>query len=250
MAVSTILRKMPPRGFVRPTDSRAGFAAAEGVTLAELGNYQGPVYLQFDAMVSEAPDYQASVTQSQVENGETISDHVTLKPLKLVVQGIVSDTPVGLVRQFSSAFQAPTPSKNAHIFLKGLWRNRIPFDFAGGLDYYPSMVITNYAPLSTAETGDALKFTCTMEQVLTVFSQTVLRAKKAAKKSSAGTQPMGGVKSPTDVTASFKGVEPTAGTTTPAVTNFGASGYVSPELKPLGVICGPIPDSSLSALRP
>ncbi len=254
MAISTIFRKMAPRGFVRPADSRAGFSAAEGVPLADLGTYQGAVYLPFDAMVSEAPDYQASATQSQVENGETISDHVTLKPLKLVVQGIITDTPIGLIRQFTSVFQSPSPSKNAHTFLKGLWKNREPFDFAGGLDYYPSMVITNYSPTSTAETGDALKFTCTMEQVLTVFSQTLLTAKRAQKKQSRGQQPLGPIKIPTPVIRdSFHGVEPTAGTIGTPTTNFNSPSFVSPELKPLGVVGDPgafsQPASAFPALR-
>ncbi len=245
MALSTILSKVPARGFVRPSESRAGFSAAEGVALADLSAYQGPVFLQFDAMISEAPDYAATVTQSQVENGETISDHVTLKPLKLVVQGVITDTPIGLIRQFTSVFQAPSPSQNAHIFLKNLWKNRTPFDFAGGLDYYPSMIVTNYQPVNTAETGDALKFTCTMEQVLTVFSQTLPVVRRAAKKTSLGGQPLSPLHvPPEDIKSSFHGVEPTAGTVgtiTPATKSFNLSGYVSSLLQPAGVVKGPTP---------
>jgi ribosomal protein L15 len=97
-AVASLIGFFPKRGFVRPVDS----------VLAPDGNLEsevtGKVYLRFDALVSEAPDYTAVPTQSQVEDGATISDHVTLKPVKLVVQGIITDTPVSLTGQFSAAF--------------------------------------------------------------------------------------------------------------------------------------------------
>lgn len=233
MAISSFLVKAPPRGFVRPQDA---IGANPFVTTPD---YQGPVYLQFDAMISEAPDYQASATQSQVEGGATISDHVTLKPLKLVVQGIVTDTPVGFKRAFSSVFGA-SASAAAHQFIKALWKNRIPFDFVGGLDYYTSMVVVSYNPVNTAETGDALKFTCTLEQVVTVNSQVILTAKKVQKKQSLGQQPLGPIKVPAGaVTSAFKGVEPTAATSNGASALSSNPSLITQTMKPLGMIGDP-----------
>ncbi len=168
------------------------------------------VYLRLDAMISEMPEYDAQPTQSQVEDGETISDHVTLKPVKLAIQGIVTDTPVSFDREFSSQFATPSPSKAAHIFLKTLYENRIPFDFVGGLDVYKSMVISKYAPQNTAETGDSLRFHCTMEQVKTVSTQ-IITTKKASPKTSQGSQLLGKTTPLEDksVHDSFQSISPT-----------------------------------------
>jgi hypothetical protein len=231
MAASTILAsfmgQFPKRGFVSPADSgNQPYAAGHG-----------PVALQLDAMISEAPDYQATATQSQVEDGSVISDHVTIKPLKLTIHGIVTDTPVSLIREFSTAFQNPSPSKAAFTFLTKLYNDRIPFDFVGGLNVYKSMVITAFTPTNTAETGDALRFVCTMEQVRTVSSQ-VITTKKASGKSSQGSQPL------TKITAnegtglhdSFQSISPTrtVSVDTTAAKNFsgklvGVGDFVAPD---------------------
>jgi len=179
MSLSGAFGIFPKRGFVAPADSgKSGYAAA----------YE-PVHLVLDAMISEVPEYTATPTQSQVETGGTISDHVTQKPLKLMVQGIVTDTPIGYGREFTSAFSGSLPSTKAFTFLEDLYLSRQPFDFVGGFRTYRSMVITHFSPTRNAETGDALRFTCTMEQVTIVSSVTLLQVKSAQPKTSHGSQP-------------------------------------------------------------
>jgi hypothetical protein len=181
----------PKRGFVRPEDSAWNVVGPTGPLKPS-----DAVWLSLDAMISEAPKYTATPTQSQVEDGETISDHVTLRPVKLDVHGIVSDTPVsvqGLINTFSGA--GSSPSAKAHQFLLKLYKDRVPFDFVGGLAIYKSMVLTAYEPTNTVETGAALKFSCTMEQILTVstVSLSVAKPKQSAPKKSVGSQTMGAI---------------------------------------------------------
>ncbi len=179
--VQSLIGVFPKRGFVLPEDSVPQVPALKATNV---------VTLRLDALISEAPEFDATPTQSQVESGETISDHVTLKPIRLNIQGIVTDTPVSFDREFAASVANTAPSKAAHVFLKKLYEDRIPFDFVGGFEIYESMVMTKYAPLSTAETGDSLRFHCTLEQIKTVFSQ-VLTSKKGAAKTSRGTQNLG-----------------------------------------------------------
>lgn len=171
------------RGFVKPADSNQSGQLWDNAT--------GPVYLALDATVSEAPSFSANPTQSVVEDGSTISDNVALKPVKVQIHGIVSDTPITLIRSPAS-FGADTPSKAAFKYLRQLLENRIPFDFIGGLTVYKNMVLTEFMPERTAQTGDSLQFKATLEQLIIVASEVVpathYKSKTAVPKQSAGTQ--------------------------------------------------------------
>ena len=205
MAASAILANLiglyPARGFVRPQDSSWN-----------VGKPSEQVYLALDALISEAPEYPATPTQSPVEDATTINDHVQLKPIKLNIHGIVTNSPIGVraVQNFFSPTptatteggpiagaeqaigRADSPAIKAHNWLVNLWKNRIPFDFVGGLGIYKTMVLTNYAPINSAEKGDALQFSATMEQVIVVSTQ-LLAVYKPAKKISKGAQTPTGV---------------------------------------------------------
>jgi hypothetical protein len=169
MALFSVL---PKRGFVNAVDSgKSGYAGAHE-----------PVALVFDAIVSETPEYSATPTQSLVEDGSTISDHVSQKPLRLTVQGIITDTPVGFGRQYANAFGGPNPSAKAFAYIERLFLARTPFDFVGGFRVYKSMVISRWTPTRDAQTGDSLRFGCVMEQVIITQSVKLLQIKAASKK--------------------------------------------------------------------
>jgi hypothetical protein len=182
MTASAILANFaglyPKRGFVHPNDSSWNVV---GPTGPQKPSQQ--VYLALDAMVSEAPEYQATPTQSPVEDATTISDHVCLKPVKLTVRGIVTDTPIG-IRALASSFSGKgSPSKKAYDFLVRLWKERVPFDFVGGFDLYKTMVLTSFQPVNSAEHGDSLQFSCTMEQIIVVSTQKITTIRAGGKKS-------------------------------------------------------------------
>lgn len=57
-------------------------------TLAKLG------VMELDASVSETHEASASLTQTQVEDGFTITDSITLGPKRLTIEGVISQTPL------------------------------------------------------------------------------------------------------------------------------------------------------------
>lgn len=151
--------------------------------------------LQLDATISENYYLNSTPTRSEVEDGAIISDHVTLNPEKLAIEGIVSDTPVSILRTLSGATILSKPSQDAFNFLQGLWRSRAPFDFVGGFQVYSKMVLTNFNPVRTPKTGSVLHFTAVMEKIKIVSSEIVVEQKikdsskkRGGPKSSKGTQ--------------------------------------------------------------
>jgi hypothetical protein len=62
--------------------------------------------VELDCSVQETHERQATLTQSPVEDGSTISDNVVLLPKRLTVEGVVSKTPLGAAGLIGSAISA------------------------------------------------------------------------------------------------------------------------------------------------
>jgi hypothetical protein len=131
------------------------------------------ISLEMDVIISEAPEYTATPTKNQIEDGSDVTDHVALDPVKLSFQAVVSDTPVGWDKVFSGQiFQKRAEA--AHAALLKIRNDRLPFDFVGSLGVYRSMVLTKYSPVSDAKSGKALSFTATIDQITIVKSRTIV----------------------------------------------------------------------------
>jgi hypothetical protein len=154
--VQLLLGKNVKKGFVKPEDS---------------GDTED-IALELDATMVESPEYNATPTMNEVESGASITDHVTLSPETLTIEGIVTNTPIG-IKQLLSGAQFGNPAQDAFLFLKKLYDDRLPFDFVGGLKVYSSMVITGFSPSRTSTTGQALRFRMTMQQIRIVESEVV-----------------------------------------------------------------------------
>lgn len=133
---------------------------------------QETIGLELDVIMTESPEYVATPTSNPVETGANITDHVTLSPERLTIEGIVSNTPVSLFRVLSGVTFSD-PAKDAFEYIYDLYVNREPFDFVGGLDVYRDMVITSFNPVRNPTTGDVLQFTVSMEQIKFADSEVV-----------------------------------------------------------------------------
>lgn len=202
--------------------------------------------VELDAMVSETPEFGATVTKNVVERGAEVNDHVSLSPLILTMEGVISDTPTSLVKTLTGGALADfkkaedRPAQKAYGVLKKMWETAEPITFVGRLEVYKNMVITSLSAPVRAQTGGALMFTCRMQKVNIVESKTITLEKlnqndkstraKAAPVANMGYQPAG----------TFQGVEPTAKVTqavadTP-IGKFAAAGGQYPVAKPIGII--------------
>lgn len=131
------------------------------------------IALELDAILSEAPEYVATPTKNPIETGANVTDHVSLEPEKLTIEGIVSNTPISLLRILSGV-TFTDPAAEAFTYLEELYKSRQPFDFVGDLKIYESMVITSFNPGRTPTTGQTLQFTISMEKIFFADSQLVM----------------------------------------------------------------------------
>lgn len=131
------------------------------------------IALELDAILTESPEYAATPTRSPIETGANVTDHVTLEPEKLTIEGIVSNTPISLLRILSGV-TFDDPAADAFTYLEDLYKNRQPFDFVGDLKIYENMVITSFNPSRTPITGQTLQFSVSMERIRFADSRLVM----------------------------------------------------------------------------
>ena len=187
--------------------------------------------LELDATISETHELEATVSKNPIENGSDITDNVRLQPRSLSIEGMITETPITLLGSAfglftgasfavgetilgplaGQALAAGTGSlaglisnrneddadfkQKAYDYLKELWRNRVPFTVVTTLERYENMVISKLSVPKSIETGRALRFTATFEEVQIVQTLTAVVTENnvknpgSADKQSLGKQP-------------------------------------------------------------
>lgn len=157
------------------------------------------VEIKFDAVFTRGHSFSSSVTSAPVEDGSVITDHVTLEPESISIDGMVSDHPVP-VKGDPLTVQSTTPSlqrrsRKAADELFTLWQTRQLVKLVTKLHTYDSMVIESLRWDETAEGGEALNFSMTLRQIRKAKLTTVqidklasAQSDLAAEKQKRGTQ--------------------------------------------------------------
>ncbi len=129
--------------------------------------------IQFDAMVSETHSAQADVTEHAVEYGADITDHIRMRAREVVLNGVISNTPV----VFLASVQAKSPLIDdtertvdrvevAHKeILRTMRAGELVTIVTSLEDYPPEMAITSYSVTRDAENGNVLNASLTLKQV-------------------------------------------------------------------------------------
>lgn len=144
-----------------------------------------------DVAISEDHDFESEVTEHPVEIGADITDHVRARPIRVSLEGVVSDTPIGDVVAQRSQFtlvngEAFTkPSEEAFAFLLAIRDAREPVTIETSLRVFENMILQSLAVPRSSSNGDALRFRATFVQVQLVTNERVtvrVKLPNAAKK--------------------------------------------------------------------
>jgi hypothetical protein len=145
-----------------------------------------------DIAVSEEHTFDAEVTAHPVEVGSDIADNVRLLPFSLALDCTVSDTPFGEMQRKREATGTTIPSRDALAFLKDLRKTREPFTVVTSLGSYVNLILRSLVIPRSADTGHALKFRATFQEVeLVTNARTTVRvaAPRNKKKINRGNKP-------------------------------------------------------------
>jgi len=128
--------------------------------------------IEVDVAISESHETECDVTENPVEAGANITDHVQVKPARLVVEGLVSDTPIKFLSGIRDLFDDNRSRKTYNELLE-LQKAREPIDVITGLKQYKSMILKTLVIPRNVDTGRALRFNATFQEVIIVESSIV-----------------------------------------------------------------------------
>ena len=138
-----------------------------------------PAYLELDASLSELHRFENEITQHPVQKVganklNTYSDNVRHKPVKLTINGIVSDSKLeyaflsggieSMLSSFSFSGQLPL-SIVAYDAMVALMKKDQPFDVMTSTRIFPSMYIESLDVPRNAKTGKAFEFSVNLSEI-------------------------------------------------------------------------------------
>lgn len=150
--------------------------------LVSLADADGNTIISFDATLSVDYNMSATLTKSQIETGESISDHVTLDNKKATFEIVVSNTPLNYAQIFAGLFTGANGNRARDAFsvLELLRDNAIPFNAVFEYRTFTNAIITAFDPQSKASHGGALHARITIEEAKIAETQMVEYAVVAA----------------------------------------------------------------------
>lgn len=167
----------------KSSDSKTGIAK----TLANVGKRVKQKLgfvtgILIDATVSEIHTYDSEVVENPVEDGSDITDHINLKQPNYRLDGLITDTPLGLplISNFQNAasrvqevFGKNSRSINVMNSMLALRDTKKPFILTSNLKRYENMVFKSLEFSLDEETGSAIKISATLQQISIVKSKQV-----------------------------------------------------------------------------
>lgn len=145
---------------------------------------------RIDATLTESHSFPSEATKYPRESGSAATDHVINNPIEVTIDGIVSDTPIGVIASARQNATAPTdadleflPSDEALAKLLAIRTAREPVTIETSLQSFDQMVMTALDIPVDPETGHALRFSATFQQaeIVTNVRTTVQIAKPVGK---------------------------------------------------------------------
>ena len=121
--------------------------------------------IQVDVSINETHTLTATPTDSPIESGGNVSDHVKVDPRTLEMEGMVSDFPVDVLKAINgeSAF-------DRYIALDLFFDNADVFEIVTELRSYPAMVCTRFSVPRDKSTGGAVMFSASFREIQYAFA--------------------------------------------------------------------------------
>lgn len=160
--------------------------------------------VELDASISESHELTATATKHRVERGVRIADHVRPEPVVLTIEGLITNTPISRSQQTravefggssflsatstASPFGVPGYAEEAFAKLDAIRLAGELVTVVTNLRTYDNMALTSLVVPRDRSTGDALRFTAKLEELIfvenkitTIVQQADPRANKKVK---------------------------------------------------------------------
>jgi len=152
-------------------------------TETDLGTMDVITEIPLDVRRSSTSKFTAQVTESPIEDGSTINDHIIIKPDVVTCEGLVSDTPVTRIAGVGSPEQVETKgniqpglgerrSQGAYDLMEDIFRKKKIVTIIDEFTLFDDMVLEGWEVPRSKERGQGLDFTATFKKLVTVETLT------------------------------------------------------------------------------
>lgn len=140
--------------------------------------------LILDASLTEVITLSSTITEHPIETKEAISDHIFKNPLKVKIEGYITDSPIKIfgiletplqnnsvdkiinsINSFLPFQKSAKPSVQAYQLLTNLYENRQLLNVVTKLNVFKDMAIESISFNNDANTGQRLEFSAELVQV-------------------------------------------------------------------------------------
>lgn len=122
-----------------------------------------------DCATSETPVFAADVTSHPVEKGSDVTDNARVKPVQFTIEGIVSDTPMGVVKLEADRQGSATPSVTGyHRLLQIQSTKKLVTIVSDKYGTFLNMFLVTLSAPFTKDTGKSLMFTANFQQFVII----------------------------------------------------------------------------------
>jgi len=126
--------------------------------------------ITIDASVQEIHEHGSTITDHPVELGADVSDHIIDEPVRVQMEGVVSDSVRTPLDVFSPTFTGRN-SIAAWQQLLALRDSKIPFALQTSLRNYTNMVIERISATRSLRDSNVLRFTADLRKLVTGATQ-------------------------------------------------------------------------------
>lgn len=140
--------------------------------------------LVLDAALTEVITLSSTITEHPIETKEAISDHIFKNPLKVKIEGYITDSPIKIfgiletplqnnsvdkiinsINSFLPFQKSAKPSVQAYQLLTSLYENRALLNVVTKLNVFKDMAIESISFNNDVNTGQRLEFSAELVQV-------------------------------------------------------------------------------------
>ena len=120
--------------------------------------------IEVDVVLTESHSRSATITESPIELGSTVTDHINIAAPRLFMEGVLSNRPPTL-RQLTLQRTSGMLAEERYDILLLLFELREPFTVVTGLRTYENMVFENFNVERDVTTDKIVRFTAELVQL-------------------------------------------------------------------------------------
>ena len=133
--------------------------------------------LPFDLFISEEHSLEFKISDHPLQDGNTVSDHVTQELRSVSIDGLFTNHPmrykddeveVSIDGAGGTAAELSNVALQKYLALEDLAKRREPVQLVTSLVNYPEMIITSVKASRNEKSGESIRFSMTLREVQTV----------------------------------------------------------------------------------